>query len=398
MPTETEETTQTTETAETATTEQVAQPSFQEVEKAYRDRLDSQRGKTPEAKTEVKETAKETEKPKVEDVTTEETTTTETPTPEKKKSGIARLNNKLNRATQENQELKERLAALEGKLTVVTAPKPAEAPVVEQLVEPTRDKFDTDAAYLLALRAYDKQVSAKQIEDDKQAAAQKDTEAAWNNKVTKYNESIKAAKAKFPDFDKVKETSNVSIGRRGDVEHNTVLMGVLMDAGPETVYSLLKSPSDARHISDIDKDGLFAVGNADDVAGVVKWLSTHPDDIDVLNGLTPIKAQKFIGKIEFKIEAESASLKEQAEKAKTVEKTQRTVEAQPEAKKPEVVKTQAQAPAVATRQPGPTRPKADIPPKMEGNPPSGSDWRDPADMSFTERERMYREAKLLTRR
>jgi len=269
----------------------------------------------------------------------------------------------------EIQSLKARLDA--------QAPKET-APASEILTEPTRDKFDTDVAYFAALRKYDQQVLEQKDRARTEQQATAEAQQEWNRRVADHNSRLAEAKKRYPDWDE-KLSKDVGVGREGDADYNTIMAGVLMDAGPDTLYALASKPSEARSLAKLDVTGLVAVSNSDDIGGVVVYLASHPEDVAKLNGMNPVKAQAYVGKIEARIESAKAE--------KPADTTQRTssgdTATQPKADKGSAVPIEEKAPPKAKPEP---------PPPLRGAAvPSVSDWREPAVMSLAERERLYME-------
>ena len=180
---------------------------------------------------------------------------------------------------------------------------------------------------------------------------------------------IAAAKAKHEDWDTVAANTKVVF--------EPVLQGVIMDADPELLYHFAKNPADARQINKLSGTAVVAVSNADDLTSVLRYLSSHPDDVAKLSAMHPVKAQNYIGKIEARIELEAAtSKKDEATKGKIEEVKTSTSSGEST--------TQATASGAETTKV--QRIKPEPPQKLSGGVPSSKTYSDPESMSLKERE------------
>ena len=180
---------------------------------------------------------------------------------------------------------------------------------------------------------------------------------------------IAAAKAKHEDWDTVAANTKVVF--------EPVLQGVIMDADPELLYHFAKNPADARQINKLSGTAVVAVSNADDLTSVLRYLSSHPDDVAKLSAMHPVKAQNYIGKIEARIELEAAtSKKDEATKGKAEEVKTSTSSGEST--------TQATASGAETTKV--QRIKPEPPQKLSGGVPSSKTYSDPESMSLKERE------------
>lgn len=361
-----------------------AQPTLAETERTYRETFDKSRGRdvsklfpqpakpeapvTPQADAKPVE-AKPAEPEKKPDAPAEVLTRADRDLGKVR----ARLARERSERVSERTALEERIKALESRIaTPVVTEEPA-APV-----EPTRDQFQTDAEYFAAVRKFDKEALAAESKKISEQRTREDAAREWNLRIEDFNTRLAASKAKpeHKDWDTVVANTKV--------QFNPILQGVLISADTDLLYHFATHPRDARRLNEMDETAVVATGNADDVTSVLKYLSSHPEDIDTLNGLNPVKAQKFIGRLEAKIEAELKAVPpEKADEAKPDDK--RTSLGAPVA-----TPAKADPGADATRETA-LKAKPEPPPKLNGAAPSTSDWREPAEMSFSERERLYRE-------
>lgn len=376
-------------------------PTFAETEKAYREQFDKSHGRdiaklfpkevkqeapkveptkdakeeTPPAKVEAKtEPAKEgeTEPEAVKDPAKPE----DRPHP---RSGAGRLKLKLALARQETENLKAQLANIQ---SLINAPREtkSETPV---LTEPERKDFTDEATYLAAIRQYDKDIREAERKTDQEKRI-KDELAANSAKVyNTFAERLGEVKKKHDDWD--------AVTAKAVVTFNPILEGVLVTADPEFLYFSATHQRDVRNLNDLNEHSVVAIGNSDNVDGVLRHLSLNPDDIDKLNILSPVKAQTFIGRLEAKIEAgianpakpdkigtDTASPGAAAKSEKTGTDATEVVKPKPE-DKPAKVET-------------PARVRPEPPAKLKGGEaPSSNSWTDPTSMSLADRERLYKE-------
>ena len=352
-------------------TEEVKAPTLAETEKAWQESEAKRRGPefakkfpgTVEVKVEDKKEESKTE------IKTEEKKV-EIPAVPKPKTGFGKA---IRRAVEEsNRPLLAKIQELEAKV----GPQKIEEKKTEAVaVEPKREDFKTDAEWFAAVRKFDKEQF--KIEQDKAKTDSESAEARaqWDQRVAQLNTEIVEFKKTHADYDEVKAKAPL-IGRKNDDEYNQLAGGILIVAGPEVMYELAKDAKKARTFSDIDGPQLIAASNADNPKGVILWLASHPDDVEKINGMNPVKAQAFVGRIEAKIEAE-------AEKAEATKRASSgKSDTQPKAEKV----------TEATEVPAPQKAKPEPPPPLKGAAPASvTDWRDPTSMSLADRERLFME-------
>lgn len=346
--------------------------TMSEAEAQYKNDFDKKHGRdisklfpsaTPERKEEKVEVSRQLVETKTEpkvEVKTE---------PTKPKNGFQRAMSRMNRALgaaeERNKQLEARLSAIES--TKVT---PQVTTRIEAVIEPKREDFQTVEEYITAIRKYDrtqlvaetdKKLLTRDEEDMQAVAAER-----WNSFVVKRDELKKT----LPDYDEVIDKSTV--------EFNPLLGGLIVSLGnedPKFFYDLAKTPKEAKKLNELNEAAIVAVGISDNISGVMRYLSANPADISKLNSLDSVKATKFIGIIESKLETPVKM------ELKTEEKAPLPAELasqKSEIKTPEMVE-----PARRT--------KPEIPPKISGSAPTSTDWRDSTEMSFVEFERLYRE-------
>jgi hypothetical protein len=354
--------------------EETKTPSLADTEKAWRESETKRRGpefakkfngtvetkveeKKPESKTEVKTETKIEEK-KVEPVIVP-----------KPKTGFGKV---IRRAVEEStRPLLAKIQELEAKVT----PIKTEEKTVEVAVEPKREEFKTTEEWVAAIRKFDKDQAKIEQDKGKVELESAEARALWDRRIDDLRKGIDEFKKTHTDYDEVRSRAPL-IGRKGDDEYNQVLGGVLIAAGPEAMYELAKDSKKARAVADIDSPQLIAVSNSDVSKDVILWLAAHPDDIEKINGMNPVKAQKFVGQIEAKIEAE-------AEKA---EATKRASSGKGDTPLKEEKVTEA------TEVKAPQKAKPEPPPPLKGSAPASlTDWRDSSSMSLADRERLYME-------
>lgn len=297
----------------------------------------------------------------------------ETPVPEvkvetpevvaKKKSRVARLFTKIGAIEESNRQLQAELVELRRGKVEAAAPVKVE-PVLK---EPARADFDTVEGWVAATRKYDKEVAEADLKTTKEQVERQTQEQQAVAEIAEFNKKLLVAKAKHDDWDDVTAKTTV--------QFNPILQGLLMAADPELLYEFALTPKEAKRLNTLTDTSVVAVGNSDDVTATMRFLTKNPDMIEELNELSPIKAAKFVGKLEARIEAE-AKKPESSVPAKGDK-----VVAEPEVKVP------AKTTPTATREPAP-KPKPEPPPVMSGAPPATEDWRDPASMSLKDRERL----------
>lgn len=381
------ETTTAVETPKPQETE-VQAPTLKETEAEWREDQIKERGldaskfgvKKEEAK--VEETKKEEPKVEAKKEEPKAEEKKEEPKVEVKKAttGFGKLIKRaVDKATSAQQAKIDLLQSEIANLKGTPATKAVETTVA--LVEPQRKDFPNVEDWVVAVRAYDKAVAE---EDKKATTSEKEVEkvnAQWQAKVEKYNTALVEAKKKYPDWT-AKQDAASSIGRQDDEEYNNLMVAVLMDAGPDTIYQLASKPAEAKQLSKLDQHGLIAATHSDDLPAVLLWLAGHPEDIRVINGLNPVKAQAYVGRIEERIaKAASASTKEEPK----VESTKRTPTGETATPpKPE------EKGGDTTGETG-RKAKPEPPPALRGTAPSNAKYSDPVDMSLAERERLYRE-------
>lgn len=364
------------ETTTTTTTETIApeSKSFSDFERDFNIKEAARLGKKlPEI---VEKPAEKKVEPVIEKTVEKVDDKKPEPKPEDKKlSGFQRRIQKVNAraeaAENKNRELEARIIAIEGgKKTVDKVEEKAPE-------EPKREAYTTVEEWVAAVRKFDKDQTAAEAKKVQEQAGNTEVEKAWGSKLETFNKSIETAKAKHADWDEVRSTTKV--------QFDPMLQGVLITADAELLYDLAKTPKQARNLNGMEETAIVAAGNSDDVTGVLRWLAAHPEDIDKLNGLNPVKAQAYVGRIEAKIEA--AALIAEADKKRSAEGATDTSE---EAKK---VKAEADRVAAANRtaQAQKDRVRPEPPAKLEGTAPSSATFTDPANMSFAERERLWRE-------
>ncbi len=360
-------------------------PTLAETEAKYREDFDKSRGRDVSKLVSTAPTKKEEVKAEVKAETTTEVKKDEpkpdTPKVEEKKptSGIGRLKAKLAATQQETKELRERLAALESGRTTTT-PKPESKPVV--LVEPKQEDFATVAEWIGAIRKYDKEVAAQEKQQQEAAKIDEGVRAIYEG----FNKRLEEVKKAHPDWSE--KAAKVT------VEFNPILEGVLITADPEILYHFASNQREAKNLNDLVETSVIAVGNADDVGEVLKYLAANPDDIDKLNALNPVKAQNFVGKLESKIEAGKSSGKTQDKPADNKQSSSGTDASQKTGKDAtEAVKPKTEEPKpVAKVEVKQDRERPEPPAKVQGGTvPSTNDWKEPAHMSFAERERLFKE-------
>jgi hypothetical protein len=354
-----------------------------EAEADYRRDYDAKHGRditklfpnvTPIKKEEVKTEVKDGKESKPEEKKTDAAVV---PPVEKKAKGgyartISRLNRELGAERERNRIMDDRLKALETGRTVTTT-----QPKVEEDLEPTRDKFETDLAWFQAVRAWDKKQLTKTTDDVKRSmeSSVSDVEATrrWNEFVENKNKF----ESEHPDFGEVIEKS--------EVEFSPIIVGLLVDNGgidPAFLYDMAMAPKEAKRLNELKDEAIAAIGSSSDMpTDVLRYLSKNPDDIKKLNGLDNPKQAKFVGIIESKVESARA-----AAKAAAGTETKKEEGKQAEPAKVEVKEVKETPPAEPVK-----RPKPEPPPKVTGAAPlaGNDDWRDPSDMSLAERERRY---------
>jgi PHD/YefM family antitoxin component YafN of YafNO toxin-antitoxin module len=359
-----------TETPGSVTTTTVEEPkvlTLAEVEKQYHEKWDKDRGrdmdklfpgqvKKEEPKTEVKVEAKT--ETKVEPAKADEPVVRT-----KADRDLGKLRARLREEKDARSALEARLAAIESK------DKPVVKTETVTITEPKREAYTTDAEYFEAVRKFDKEQqdsALKKVRED----FQKNEEAkAWDTRVADFQARIAAAKAKHEDWD--------TIAANTKVVFEPGLLGVIMDADPELLYHFAKNPADAKQINKLSEIAVVAVSNADDVTSVLRYLSSHPDDVAKLSVMHPVKAQNYIGKIEARIEVEAAtSKKDEAVKTKAEEVKASTSSGEST--------TQITASGADTTKV--QRVKPELPQKLSGGVPSSKTYSDPESMSLKERE------------
>jgi hypothetical protein len=351
--------------------EEVKAPTLADTEKAWQEAEAKRRGPefakkfpgTVEVKVEDKKEESKTE------AKTEEKKV-ETPVVPKPKSGFGKA---IRRAVEEStRPLLAKIQELEAKVT----PAKVEEKKVEAAVEPKREDYKTTEEWVAAIRLFAREQAKIDQEKSKIDGESAEAKAQWDRRIDQLRGEIDEFKKTHPDYDEVRAKAPL-IGRKGDDEYNQVLGGILISAGPDVMYEIAKPANAkmARAIATIDSQQLIAASNADNPKGVILWLASHPDDIDKINGMNPIKAQAFVGRIEAKIEAEAE--KADADKRASSGKGDTPLK---EEKVTEATEVKAQ------------KAKPEPPPPLKGaTPASVTDWRDPTSMSLEERERLFME-------
>lgn len=374
----------------TTTTTETSKPTLAETERLFRETYDKEHGRDvsklfpqPIKKVEVKTETKTEEKPVVKTEEKKVETKVETEAP-KKPSGFSRTRYKLELAKQENQMLKDRLAALETRVDGKTTTTEVKT---EARVEPKREDFKTDLEYFNATRKFDKDTSELEKKTEKEQQSQDQLNAQFEREYGVFQTELESFKKTHPDWDEKKKNSKVVF--------EPILLGVLIKSGPETLYHFADNQRQARNLNDMLENSVIAVGNSDDVSGVLKYLAANPDDIDKLNSLNPVKAQTFIGKIEAKIESGAATATSDDKSKRTQtgadDKSEKTVAAATETTKPTTTKTETKPAEVQATKVVADRARPEPPAKVSGEAPSSADWTDSGHMSLKEREAKYRE-------
>lgn len=286
-------------------------------------------------------------------------------TPPKKKSGFARKMAALERS---NLELKVKLESLE-KPKETSAP----TPVIVEVKEPERKDFATPEEWFTAVRKFDKdQAELKSKKADEIKLSETET-AQINKQLTEFNSKLIETKKKHDDWDDIVD------GDAGQkLQFNSTLYGVLITADPEILYEFGKNPKEGRRLNQLSETSIGALGSADDVTAVLRHLSKTPADIESLNELSPIKAAKFIGRIEAKIEV----AKEAPKPATPAVPEPRTSPGVP------AIPARAESGVPATKVEPAPRNRPEAPPVLKGAAPASDSYKDPKDMTFSERERL----------
>ena len=363
----------------TTTVEEIKQPTLAEVEKQYHEKWNKDRGRDmdklfpgqvrkEEAKVETKVEAKT--ETKVEPAKVDEPVVRT-----KADRDLGKLRARLREEKDARSALEARLAAIEAK------DKPATKAETVTITEPKREAFTTDAEYFEAVRKFDKEQQDSALKKVREDFQKSEEAKAWDARVADFQARIAAAKAKHEDWDTVAANTKVVF--------EPVLQGVIMDADPELLYHFAKNPADAKQINKLSETAVVAVSNSDDVTSVLRYLSSHPDDVARLSVMHPVKAQNYIVKIEAKIESEAAtSKKDEATKGKTEE-----------VKSTSSGESTTQTAALGADTTKVQRVKPEIPQKLTGGVPSSKTYADPESMSLKEREMlMMQDSKYARRR
>lgn len=362
---------------------EVKAPTLAETEAKYRENFDKAHGRditkmfpNQSKKEEVKVEAKTEERK--EETKVAEATKVETTAP-KPTSGIGRL--------------KAKIARLEGQVEALTK-TPAPVTTVKQetkqvtLVEPLRKDFATAEEWFTAVREYDKKVAAQDKQQTNEQRQLEQQQAEVNARYATFLERRDEFKKTHTDWDEVAAKAKVAF--------EPILEGVLIMADPEILYHFANNQKDARNINELSETSVVAVGNSDNITGVLKYLGANPLEIDKLNTLNPVKAQTFIGRIEAKIESVVSTTKDKTEDKRTSSGTEASPKTGTVAT--EEVKPKPEAKVEVKTEVKQDRVRPEPPVKVNGSAPSASTWTDPAHMSLQEREQLMREDPRYARR
>jgi len=184
----------------------------------------------------------------------------------KKKTGWQR---KIEKQERENEELRNRLAAVEGKLADPAKDSPTQADETPKNFsgkpEPKAEDFDTYEKYTKALARWEfAEIRAEEAFNENQRSAKQARETA----VKSFQDRAKEAAKKYDDFEEVIES---------DLEISSAVHACMIESehGPEIAYHLAKNPAEAER----------------------------------LNKLSPLAAAREIGKLETKFATAAAAPK-----------------------------------------------------------------------------------------
>lgn len=299
-------------------------------------------------------------------------------TEEEKKARVTRNQRRFGKLEAKIRELSSLVESQATQLKGNPAPQPIPTSKPATAKEPERKDYATVEEWVAAVRKFDREQIEGTLAKTKTEAEQQKVEQETDEIVRDYNSRLSTARSKHEDWDELMEST--------DVEFVPVLQGLLITADPEILYEFASNPRQAKAINRLTENSAAAVGTADDITAVLRYVSKNPKLIDELNELSPTKAAKFVGRMEVAIEIESkAAGKTPSKEAPTPETPKPSG---PQAAQP--IKADQPKPAEPQREPAP-KPKPEPPPVISGAPPKSSDWKSPEAMSLKERERLMME-------